>query len=66
MVALCADRRCSLVIPCVGLYRDGSRVVRSWIEEGLWVVKGEGRWIARARLGLSGWLRSRGRLKALG
>ena len=40
--------------------------MRSWIEEGLWVVKGEGRRIARARLGLSGRLRSRGMLKALG
>jgi len=54
MVALRAARRCSFVIPSVGLYRDGSRDVRSWIEDGFCVVNGEGRWIARARLGLNG------------
>ena len=52
------------MIPWVGEY--GRRVVRSWIEDGLWIVSGEGRWIARARLGLKGWSRSVGRLKALG
>ena len=54
IAALWAERRFSFVMPWVGEYRYGSRAVRSWIEEGLWVVSGAGRWTARARLGHSG------------
>lgn len=34
--------------------------------EGWWEVRVEGRWIARARVGLRGWFRSSGMVKALG